>query len=169
MPFMKGVVPIRYTLWHLDQGSILLRPQVKIMALCFRKKDPSPIHKGINDFVFWHWSQLQYKNPTVQIVKQPNTSPFPYFHVFLESGEEVLIDCDSKTKDEIHHQIKHTLGKTDETIARERRLREANPANFGSDFKRHCMCEVSGQWPCPELIPPPAYLTGNWRWNRNSQ
>jgi len=32
---------------------------------------------------------------------------------------------------------------------RETSMLESNPANFGTEYDRQCMCEVAGQVPCP--------------------
>ena len=35
-----------------------------------------------------------------------------------------------------------------------------NPANFGPEFARHCICEVPGQVPCPGFRPLPKSMKG---------
>jgi len=40
---------------------------------------------------------------------------------------------------------------------------ESNPANFGIDYDRHCMCEVAGQVPCPGWHVMPQEMTGKGR------
>lgn len=43
---------------------------------------------------------------------------------------------------------------------RETSMLESNPANFGSEYARHCICEVAGQVPCPGWQPLPLEMTG---------
>jgi len=47
--------------------------------------------------------------------------------------------------------------------ARETSMMQSNPANFGSDYSRHCMCEVAGQVPCPAWQALPLEMTGKGR------
>jgi len=37
---------------------------------------------------------------------------------------------------------------------------ERNPANFGPEYNRHCVCELAGQVPCPAWQPLPLEMTG---------
>jgi len=46
---------------------------------------------------------------------------------------------------------------------RETSMMESNPANFGKEYKRHCMCEVAGQVPCPSWEMLPMEMTGKGR------
>ena len=50
-------------------------------------------------------------------------------------------------------------------LQEEARLAEkkANPANFGRDCHRHCMCEVPGQVPCSSFVPLPKEYRGKYR------
>ena len=36
-----------------------------------------------SDFVFWHLPQLQYKNPSVQMLTFKDTTPSPFFRFYL--------------------------------------------------------------------------------------
>lgn len=38
-----------------------------------------------------------------------------------------------------------------------------NPAYFGYGCKRHCMCEIPGQIPCPAVVPLPYHMRGRYR------
>jgi len=40
---------------------------------------------------------------------------------------------------------------------------ESNPANFGAEYDRQCMCEVAGQVPCPGWQALPLEMTGKGR------
>ena len=46
---------------------------------------------------------------------------------------------------------------------RQTSMLEHNPANFGHAFDRQCICEVSGQVPCPAWEPLPLEMTGKGR------
>ena len=46
---------------------------------------------------------------------------------------------------------------------REMSMLESNPANFGAEYDRHCMCEVAGQVPCPGWQALPLEMTGKGR------
>ena len=35
-----------------------------------------------------------------------------------------------------------------------------NPANFGTECDRYCICEVPGQVPCPSFVPLPEHIKG---------
>lgn len=50
-----------------------------------------------------------------------------------------------------------------EMLESEEQKHVANPANFGPDCLRQCMCEVPGQVPCPAVVPLPAEKTGKGR------
>jgi small subunit ribosomal protein S25 len=88
---------------------------------------------------------------------------------FLDDGREVMFDLENKSKDEIVDIIQGTLGKSKLVKQREflESMQDQNPAEFGNDCKRHCMCEIQGQVPCTSLINAPRYMKGRWRWNHN--
>jgi len=46
---------------------------------------------------------------------------------------------------------------------REASMLESNPANFGPEYERQCMCEVAGQVPCPAWQALPLEMTGKGR------
>ncbi|KRY56944.1 putative 28S ribosomal protein S25, mitochondrial [Trichinella britovi] len=167
MPFLRGRMPIRRTLYYLEKGDIYLREEVKIFTIGF-----NPVKKnseGAKFFTFWHWAQLQYKNPYVQFLKLRLKTPLPFVQAFLKSGEEVLMDIDGYTAEEVRSRIVAILGKTEKLLQYER-LTQAkldNPAQFGEKCARQCICEIQGQRPCSGLIPVPEYLSGRWRWNKN--
>ncbi|KAG0728190.1 putative 28S ribosomal protein S25, mitochondrial [Chionoecetes opilio] len=121
-------------------------------------------HRGAKEFVFWHLAQLQYNNPHVQVATFKNLTPTPFIRVFFESGEEALVDVDSRPRQEIQDHIKRVFCKTDAKLAEETRERESkdNPANFGWGCDRQCLCEVSGQLPCPGVVPLPKVMRGRY-------
>lgn len=164
--------------------------------------------------MYWHWAQLQYNNPEVQLVKFVDRTLVPFALAFLglflctkylqvqedlncqkyskalhvaqeddmslfllyvmygvaDDGREILFDLENKTREEIVDSINKTVGKTELVLKRERleKVQEKNPASFGSNYVRHCMCEVQGQHPCPTLCEIPDYLRGNYRWNHKN-
>ncbi|KRZ19468.1 putative 28S ribosomal protein S25, mitochondrial [Trichinella pseudospiralis] len=167
MPFLRGRMPIRRTLYYLEKGDIYLREDVKIFTIAF-----NPVKKnsdGAKFFTFWHWAQLQYKNPYVQFLKLRLTTPLPFVQAFLISGEEVLMDIDGYTMEELRNRIVTILGKTEKLLQYERltQAKSDNPAHFGEKCARQCICEIQGQRPCSGLLPVPEYLSGRWRWNKN--
>ncbi|XP_014667898.1 PREDICTED: probable 28S ribosomal protein S25, mitochondrial [Priapulus caudatus] len=163
MPFMKGPAPIRRTLKYLNAGRIHFREQVKVVTVNYLTHGAPG--KGARDFVFWHLPQMQYKNPDVQILTLQNMTPTPFIRAWLESGEDVILDVDCKSKDEIFNQVLRILGKTEEKLAEEARQAEKrdNPANFGFGCPKHCMCEVPGQVPCPSIVKLPNEMRAKHR------
>ncbi|VDN55692.1 unnamed protein product [Dracunculus medinensis] len=168
MPFMHGSMPLRRTYFYLNQGTIFFRDVVKVLAFGFHRR-PTPEQKGARDFIFWHWAQLQFQNPKVQLVKYVDFTPIPFVQAFLDDGREVLFDLDGKSREEIIEILKGTLGKTNLVLRREKfeRVIEKNPSSFGEDCSRQCICTVQGQYPCTGLLAAPDYLKGTWRWHKN--
>lgn len=41
-----------------------------------------------------------------------------------------------------------------------------NPANFGAGCDRHCICELSGQLPCPGICPLPKHMRGKYKYKK---
>jgi small subunit ribosomal protein S25 len=156
-------------------------------------RGPCENHAGAREFVFWHLAQLQYKNPQVQILTLRNLTPTPFIRVFFDGGRELLMDIDRQSKDEIQDRVVRTLCKTkagmvSETKAlsssildpirntlisndniteleEEQKASEVqeNPAHFGYGCRRHCMCEIPGQIPCPGVVPLPYHMRGKYR------
>uniref|UniRef100_T1JMZ4 Small ribosomal subunit protein mS25 n=1 Tax=Strigamia maritima TaxID=126957 RepID=T1JMZ4_STRMM len=162
MPFMRGVSPIRRTLKYLESGKIHFKECVKIMTINYNYRGDE--HEGARDFIFWYLPQIQYKNPDVQMVTFRNLTPTPFIRCYLDDGREVLMDVFNKSKDEIHDHLNRILGKTEETLREERQaqIKIANPANFGLGCRRHCMCEVTGQIPCPNIVQLPNKYRGKF-------
>ncbi|KAK6750280.1 hypothetical protein RB195_002331 [Necator americanus] len=161
MPFMHGTMPLRRTFYYLLQGKIKFRDDVQVFAVGFHRL-PNEQQQGVRDFVFWHWAQLQYKNPRVQLVKHIDAVITPFARAYLKDGREVLFDLEGMTREEIETRIATTLGKTELVKKREELMEIAkmNPADFGSKCKRQCICEVQGQHPCTALLRAPKYMTG---------
>ncbi|XP_064633020.1 small ribosomal subunit protein mS25-like [Lineus longissimus] len=171
MPFKKGgEAAIRRSLKYLEKGEIVLKDRVKVVTINYSSMTGKklPNHEGARKFVFWHLSQLQYKNPDVQVLSLRNLTPAPYIICYLDTGEKVVIECDGRSKDEIHDHFKLVMGKSEETLKAETRAREkkSNPANFGYHFNRWCICEVPGQMPCPSWQPLPEEIKGQYKLKR---
>lgn len=157
---MRGRAPIRRTLKYLESSTLVLKERVKIFTVNYNVQGQH--HKGAKDFVFWHMSQLQYKNPQVQVATFKNLTPTPFIRVFFENGEDVLVDLDSQPRQEIHDHIKKVFCKTDTKLAEEAKEQQKkdNPANFGWGCARQCICEELGQVPCPGVVPLPKVMRG---------
>ncbi|CAL8127337.1 unnamed protein product [Orchesella dallaii] len=163
MTFMKGVHPIRRTLQHLNNKRLVLKPFIQIFQVQYKNGVPS--HRGAADFAHWHLSQLQYKNPDVQVITYRGLTPTPFIRVFFSSGRELLMDVDRQTKDDIYNRVVTTLCKTEKELEEAQKKSEVaeNPAHFGYGCKRHCICEIPGQIPCPAVIPLPYHMRGRYR------
>ncbi|XP_008060683.1 28S ribosomal protein S25, mitochondrial isoform X2 [Carlito syrichta] len=118
-------------------------------------------------FVFFNIPQIQYKNPWLQIMMFKNMTPSPFLRFYLDSGEQVLVDVETKSNKEIMEHIRKILGKNEETLKKEEQEKKqlSHPANFGPRkyCLRECMCEVEGQVPCPGLVPLPKEMTGKYK------
>ncbi|XP_045472389.1 probable 28S ribosomal protein S25, mitochondrial [Harmonia axyridis] len=166
MPFMKGRAPVRRTLQYLEAGRLVLKDQIKIMTINYGLNSKN--NGGTKDFVFWHLPQVQYKNPDVQIVTLKNMAPSPFVRVFYETGHQMLIDLDCRSKDEIYEHLIRVIGKSEKVLEKETIAREKkdNPANFGELCDRHCICEIPGQVPCPGTCPLPQHWRGKYKYNK---
>lgn len=67
---------------------------------------------SLRDFVFWHVPQIQYKNPSVQVVTFKNMTPSPFVRCYYDDGKEMLIDIDSRHRDEILSHLIKVIGKS---------------------------------------------------------
>lgn len=163
MPFMVGRAPIRRTKKYLEKGRLVFKDMVKVVTINYNIKGKD--HEGARDFVFWYLPQIMYKNPDVQIIGLKNMTPTPFIRTWLDSGEEVLMDIDSKNKDEILSHLTKILGKSEKSLTEEAMQKEKkdNPANFGRGCDRHCICEIPGQVPCPAVVPLPKFMRGKFR------
>ncbi|CAO1358047.1 unnamed protein product [Diamesa hyperborea] len=162
MSFMKGKFPIRRTLNYLDAGKLVLKDKIKIISINYNTFGEH--HQGAKNFVFWNIPQLQYKNPDVQVVTFKNMTPSPFIRCYFEDGKQLLIDIDSKSKDEIEKHLINVVGKSRETLEAEAMLAEKkdNPANFGVGCQRGCICEIPNQLPCPGIVPLPNHMRGKF-------
>lgn len=91
------------------------------------------------------------------------------YKYFPEDSRSVVFDLEGLTREEIEKELITTLGKTEIVRKREslEKIAKLNPASFGSNCPRQCMCEVQGQHPCTALLHAPSIYTGKYRWNHN--
>ncbi|XKL68299.1 hypothetical protein PGB90_003790 [Kerria lacca] len=162
MPFKVGINPVIRTLKYLKAGRVYLNDKIKVFSVYLNTSDER--HKGLRDFVTWHFPQIQYKNPDVHCIYIKNIMPTPFIRVFLDNGDDVIVDVDSKERKEILNHVIKVLGKPtfvlkDELLAKEKK---ENPANFGYMCTKHCICQILGQVPCPAIVPVPKHVRGKW-------
>uniref|UniRef100_A0A1A8IP25 Small ribosomal subunit protein mS25 n=1 Tax=Nothobranchius kuhntae TaxID=321403 RepID=A0A1A8IP25_NOTKU len=162
---MKGKFPIRRTLEYLKKGDVIFKNKVKIMTVNYNTS--GELSEGARKFVFFNIPQIQYKNPSVQIMMFKNMTPSPFLRFYLDDGEQVLVDVEGKDYKQISQHIKKILGKSDQVLESETqaKMQSSNPANFGPKkyCLRECICEVEGQVPCPSIKPLPKEMTGKYR------
>ncbi|XP_032267885.1 28S ribosomal protein S25, mitochondrial isoform X3 [Phoca vitulina] len=106
---MKGRFPIRRTLQYLGQGDVVFKDSVKVMTVNYNTH--GELGEGARKFVFFNIPQIQYKNPWVQIMMFKNMTPSPFLRFYLDSGEQVLVDVETKSNKEIMEHIRKILGK----------------------------------------------------------
>ncbi|XP_054716420.1 LOW QUALITY PROTEIN: probable 28S ribosomal protein S25, mitochondrial [Uloborus diversus] len=172
MPYMLGTNAIRRTRQYLEQGKLFQKKHVKIMTINYNEpvnrniEKISPYHQGAKDFVHWNLCQVQYKNPDVQVIFMKNKFPTPFVRCWLDNGDDVIMDIFGKTNVEILDQLIKVLGQPVKAKAEEQKDTldaQGKIAEFGSGRKRHCMCEIPGQVPCPAIVPLPKTMTGKYR------
>lgn len=163
MPFMIGRSPIRRTVNYLNSGKLMLKNEIQIFSVNYNTHGEH--HRGARDFVFWHLHQIQYKNPEVQVITFKNMTPTPFVKCYYDDGKSMLIDIDSRNKDDIMKHLIHVVGKSSEALLQESitKKKQDNPANFGVGCSRHCICLLPGQVPCPQVIPLPYHMRGKYR------
>jgi len=133
------------------------------MLVHYNQREKS--HSGMQDFLHWYTPLIQYKNPNVQIVAMKNMMPTPFIRLFLDGSEEVLVDTESKSKEDILSHLTKILGKPESLLAAEQKAAQVveNKANFGEACSRHCICEMAGQVPCPGVVPLPKAWRGKYK------
>ena len=77
----------------------------------------------------------------------------------------MLVDVDSRTRQEILDHLLKVVGKSQQTLQEEaiKAQKQDNPANFGYGCKKHCICEIDNQIPCPGVVPLPYHMRGKYR------
>ncbi|KAG6801425.1 28S ribosomal protein S25, mitochondrial [Apis mellifera caucasica] len=163
MPFMIGKAPIRRTLNYLKAGKLILKDEIQIFSVNYNTFGKH--HEGTRDFVFWNLPQIQYKNPNVQIITFKNMTPTPFIKCYYENGNTMLIDLDSKSKEDILFHLQNVIGKTKHILEEENEMKEKkdNSANFGVGCDRSCICLIPGQVPCPAVVPLPYHMRGKYK------
>ncbi|XP_015591752.1 probable 28S ribosomal protein S25, mitochondrial [Cephus cinctus] len=167
MPFMIGRNPARRTLEYLKSGRLFLKDSIQIFSINYNIFGDH--HQGAKSFVYWYLPQVQYNNPNVQVITFKNLTPTPFVRCFYDNGKEMLIDIDSKTKEEILEHLIHVVGKSKELLAKEKIdfEKKDNPANFGVDCERNCICIIPGQLPCPGTVPLPNHMRGKYKFAKD--
>lgn len=90
MPFKIGKAPLRRTLYYLKQGKIELREDVSVM-LIGTHFHPTAKQQGAREFAFWHFAQIQFKNPHVQVIKKFDISVTPFAQTFLSKSIRIML------------------------------------------------------------------------------
>ncbi|XP_014210299.1 probable 28S ribosomal protein S25, mitochondrial [Copidosoma floridanum] len=167
MPFMIGREPVRRTIKYLEAGSLVLKDAIQIFSINYNTHGIAS--SGIRNFIFWHLPQLMFKNPDVQIVTIKNRTPTPFVWCFYDNGKRMLVDVDSKNKDEILDHLIKVVGKSKEVLKKEAIAKEKkdNPANFGVGCEKNCACIIPGQLPCPAVVPLPFHMRGKTYLNKD--
>ncbi|XP_015918627.1 small ribosomal subunit protein mS25 [Parasteatoda tepidariorum] len=165
MPYLLGTNAIRRTIRYLEQGKLIFRQNVKVMTVSYN--DKGDYHQGARDLVHWNLCQIQYRNPTVQVLFLKNLFPTPFIRCWLDTGEDVIMDVFNKTNVEIIDHLIKILGQPDVKEEQKEKLAYENLAKFGSGYPRHCMCEVPGQLPCPVTVQLPEEMTGKYKSEHN--
>ena len=62
--------------------------------------------------MFWNLNQIQYKNPNVQVVTFKNLTPSPFVRCYFDDGRDMLIDIDSRDREEIIEHLCKVVGKS---------------------------------------------------------
>ena len=147
MPFKKGPAAWRRTLDYLKGGSLVFKEKVKVCTINYHETEVS--NEGLRRYIFWHLAQIQYKNPSVQCLQLKNIvrTPFITFHLLDENNklDKIHVNCYKKTHSEILDYCQSLVDKTALEIEQEA---QKNPANFGKDCERFCICQVQDQMAC---------------------
>nr|VZI28679.1 unnamed protein product [Spirometra erinaceieuropaei] len=149
MPLLRGGrYAVTRTKKYLDAGRIIFRDNIKVLTINTLSK--GEISEGAREFIRWYLPQLQYKNPSVQIITFQDICPTPSLQFYLADGRDYTVDCSFRSADSIEAHIARVCAKTSETLKMEEVEKQqlVNPANFGTKYPRQCMCEVYGQAPC---------------------
>lgn len=99
-------------------------------------------------------------------------TPSPFIRIFLDNGEDILVDIDSKTKEEINEHLRKIICKSDQASSSASSSNDTdgniimkNPGHFGWGCRKQCMCEVFGQVPCPMVVQLPKKWRGKYIYN----
>ncbi|KAG7205582.1 hypothetical protein KM043_007553 [Ampulex compressa] len=163
MPFMIGRAPIRRTLQYLEAGKLYLKNNIQIFTINYNTHGDH--HKGCREFVFWHLSQIQYKNPKVQVITFKNITPTPFIKCYYSNGNTMLIDVDNRNNEDIMNHLLKVVGKSEQILQQESiaKTKKENPASFGQGCSKACICLIPGQVPCTGTIPLPKHMRGKYK------
>lgn len=77
----------------------------------------------------------------------------------------MLIDLDSKSKEDILFHLQIVIGKAKHILQQENIMQKKkdNSANFGVGCHRSCICVIPGQIPCPAIVPLPYHMRGKYK------
>ncbi|OAF71517.1 hypothetical protein A3Q56_00722 [Intoshia linei] len=157
MVFKLGKTAIRRTIPYLEKDPLYINEKIKILMFSYiTKKSPflASLEKcsGLYDFIYWKIPQIMYQNSQIQFLFFHDKSKTAYIEAFTDK-KSIIMDCFDKPKDIIHT-------KFIENFASQLSKMYSNPAIFGYDYNRHCICEISDAWPCPRLTPIPKMMRG---------
>jgi small subunit ribosomal protein S25 len=172
MPVRKVRYPLghfnhRRTLEYLNRESLHLKNSIKVITISYNPADiPSA---GLRQFLTERIPQIQYKNPSVQILGlKGQHQSVPRLTLYHEDGNKIYIECDGKKSSKIFEELSSVARKPEWQLMEEKKEEEINPANFGDMRKgRFCMCEIPGQVSCPS-IKPLANVQHKWKERNNS-
>lgn len=116
MPLRKRRYPVgkfdhRRTIEFLSRGKLHLKDSVKVITISYKTGDP--LSAGLREFLKEKIPQIQYKNPSVQILPLKNQGKFPCINVYHNNDHKTLIDCDAKGSNEIFQELCELAGKSE--------------------------------------------------------
>ena len=149
----KGRFPFRRTIEFLSSGNTILQQRIKTVAVAFT---PQKTSKGLRDFILRDLPRVQYKNPQIQFVCFRDKYEFPQINFYFDGGDNLMIDVENKSVDEIMSLVEMAGGATETELMKRKEEKypgRENPANFGKYGHCFCICEKPGQVPCPSRVP----------------
>jgi len=144
---MIGRAPIRRTMKYLESGLLKFQPEVRVLTVNYNINQKASV--GAYEFQFWHFPQIKYRNPALQLLKFKNMTPTPFIQLLFINGDKMIIDVHGKSKVEIHNHLLETFCETEQEMAETIKW---NPGAFGYHCSRWCICELPGQVPCPSFV-----------------
>lgn len=160
MPFMKGTAPVRRTLQYLKREPLHFMKEIKVLTLNYNINQKAS--SGAYEFQFWHFPQIRFNNPGLQLVKFKNMTPTPFMQVIYTNGQKTIIDLHGRSRDEIHQHLAHTFCEKEvKTVDVD--VKHRNPGSFGYGSLRWCACEIPGQIPCPAFTELPRNMRGKYK------
>ncbi|KAJ8786021.1 hypothetical protein J1605_006601 [Eschrichtius robustus] len=110
---------------------VVFKDSVKVMTVSYNTH--GELGEGARKFVCFNIPQIQYKNPWVQIMMFKNMTLTPFLRFYFDSGEQVLVDVETKSNKQVVEHLKKILGKNEETLKKEEQEKNqlSHPAHFG--------------------------------------